>query len=79
MEPDLIPILGAMSADPWQGDRIKATVENSYDGYCSAHFSNCFISQSHEGWADYAIPYTRVAVVELLSRSDQYSEFYLYF
>ena len=72
LNPDILPILGARATEP-HGEMFQ--VVNAFDGSLNADPHHCFVAaQNSNEWARFAIPLSRVRLVELLSRNDQHSK-----
>ena len=72
LNPDILPILGARSTEP-HGEMYQ--VVNAFDGFLNADPHHCFVTpQNSNGWPHFAIPLSRVILVEILSRNDQHSK-----
>ena len=72
LNPDILPILGARSTEP-HGDMYQ--VVNAFDSSLNADPHHCFVTARNSSeWAYFAIPLSRVLLVELLSRNDQHSK-----
>ena len=74
LSPDILPILGARATES-HGERYQ--VVNAFDGFLSADPHHCFVTAPNSApneRAHFAIPLSRVILVELLSRNDEHSK-----
>ena len=72
LNPDILPVLGARATEP-HGERYQ--VVNAFDGFLNADPHHCFVTARNSSeWAHFAIPLSRVILVELLSRNDEHSK-----